>query len=458
MYTVTDLLTAMTGSGRRGREESQYPVPRPKRSKGIPKYNDGQAHDQQCQVENNSECLEDQEGMILDLKSRVEMIDQHIRELKELIKEQAQQLQEVHHKLEATNQEQVEAVEPTAIQQLTPDIQSSPTLLGSEQKRPGTKLRLRWEKCRKAPECIAPVNVFLVSTDGSTCTCTCTHNQTAYFSASQSVYAYNSKMDKWIDLPDNPYYHFSLASINDKLTTIGGSVGLDRSNVTNSLLCLTGNGFSMKWSESFPPMPTKRCRTVIVYSSPSLIVAGGVNSDQDVYIIEVMNTDSLQWFTAGSLPHQYPLNSGMAYTMCRDRLYVLKCNYRTRSILTCLVTELLQSSQVVWKEFKAPVVGVAMVSLCEQLLAVGGIEADEEASAAIHAYDPETNTWELISRMPTARGCPLVAVLPSNRLMVVGGVEYKKDYLYDEKESCYVKNDGLFSSLCITEIATVTFV
>ena len=43
------------------------------------------------------------------------------------------------------------------------------------------------------------------------------------------------------------------------------------------------------------------------------------------------------------------------------------------------------------------------------------------ATSAIHKYNPTTNSWGLISNMPTARCLSLVAVLPTNVMMVVGG-------------------------------------
>ena len=54
-------------------------------------------------------------------------------------------------------------------------------------------------------------------------------------------------------------------------------------------------------------------------------------------------------------------------------------------------------------------------TLCGQLLAVGSY------TTVIHQYNPATNSWEVISHMPTARCNTLVAVLPGNKLMVVGG-------------------------------------
>ena len=56
-----------------------------------------------------------------------------------------------------------------------------------------------------------------------------------------------------------------------------------------------------------------------------------------------------------------------------------------------------------------------------ELLAVGGRDKDRKPLSAIHKYNPTTNSWDLISNMPTARYDCLVAVLPTNKILIVGG-------------------------------------
>ena len=139
----------------------------------------------------------------------------------------------------------------------------------------------------------------------------------AYFNTyrSNDVYAYDSEQQKWSSLPQIPHRYSSLAIVSCLLTAIGG--GLD-SNVTNQLLSLTGEG---KWVECFPPMPTKRYSTASVCSGKSLIVAGGTGGDHKLlHVVEVMDTETLQWSTASSLP--FALRYASA-TICQDRIYLL---------------------------------------------------------------------------------------------------------------------------------------
>ena len=48
-------------------------------------------------------------------------------------------------------------------------------------------------------------------------------------------------------------------------------------------------------------------------------------------------------------------------------------------------------------------------------------DKDDKPLSAIHKYNQTTDSWNLISYMPTARFFSLVAVLPTNEMMVVGG-------------------------------------
>ena len=81
------------------------------------------------------------------------------------------------------------------------------------------------------------------------------HGNMAYFSHYYSVYSYTLSQDKWTELKQCNYLYFSMAVINNQLTTIGGQRNLIS---TNNLLCLSRSPSEMKWEALLPPMPTAR--------------------------------------------------------------------------------------------------------------------------------------------------------------------------------------------------------
>ena len=270
----------------------------------------------------------------------------------------------------------------------------------------GGSIKLRWRDGGRAPRTmLGEVSVV----DGSV----------AYFlpGVSNSVFAYNSTNNKWSELRKCPNYGFSLAMVNSLLTAIGGQTPNDE--VTNSLLSLTDN----KWTKRFPPMPTKRWVTAVVCSGRSLVVAGGVGEgNKNLSTVEVMDTKSLQWSTASSLPH--PLYQASA-TPCGDQVYMLggfdQNDKPSKSVFTCSLAALLQSCQPqslgarlktlslasrpkVWHQLAdTPVTLSTCASLHGRLLAVGGESSDDKETTAIHMYNTTTNSWEVISHMTTPR-------------------------------------------------------
>ena len=237
--------------------------------------------------------------------------------------------------------------------------------------------------------------------------------------------SYNSASKKWSELPKYPYTYSSLGVVNGQLTAIGGCESAFMNHTyTNKLLSLRG-----RWSDVFPPMPTKRRGTTAVTSKEHLIVAGGSTGpfiDSDIIsTVEVMDTKTLVWSTVASLPHPYDWATATIYG---DHLYMLGGHDdkgKTKSVLTCSLTELLQSSSLsssVWHRVAdAPAYFSTCAAVNGQLLAVGGCDEGCKATAAIHKYNQRTNTWDHISDMPTVRYLCLVAVLPTNETMAIGG-------------------------------------
>ena len=247
----------------------------------------------------------------------------------------------------------------------------------------------------------------------------------AYFTDGYSVHSYTLATDEWTELPPCEYAYFSLAVVNDKVTTIGGSY---RGTETNRLLCLEDRG--TKWRELLPPMPTARAWPVTVTIPTHLIVAGGGKPPEleALSTVEILDTNTLQWSSASSLPEtlEYPHMS-----LCGEHLYISKDG----TFFSCSVEKLLKSckpastnssaGESVWAKLAdIPVpYGASLTTLRGQVLAIGG--RDEEyvgiQTAAILRYNRSTNSWSVIGEMPSPRTDPVVALLPNNELIAVGG-------------------------------------
>ena len=298
------------------------------------------------------------------------------------------------------------------------------------------KIKLLWREAEKAPR----------EVDSSYGAAVVSSTAVYFYHKSDEIRAYDTKSNQWTSIPSPPNMGYSLAFVNNKLTAIGGGYFL---HYTNKLYSLNGEGIDLSWNEDFRPMPTRRADTIALSTATALIVAGGkktgsIFGDGDSQAVEVMNTETLQWSTAASFPTS--LHDASA-AICQGSIYVAamrqlnNSNYAllpTRQVYTCSINDLLQScarpllayltsalslsAKGVWKRAAdLPVSETACVAVHDQLVAVGGRDSEGDATTALHVYDPVTDSWEVISHMLTPRIKCFAAVLPGNKLMVVGG-------------------------------------
>ena len=278
-------------------------------------------------------------------------------------------------------------------------------------------MSLQWQTCSDAPEAMRRGSAV-------------SHDKMAYFNPWDSTAVYQFEEDQWTALPKCPHYHSALTVINEQLTTVGGSHGLLSGDPTNSLASLTGEGKDRKWVEHFPRMPTSRSHLAAVCRGTSLIAAGGLGGGRALRTVEVMDTESLQWTLVNPLPHPMVRAS---IAVSQEKVYLLG-GYQnadeTLSVFTCstLQTQPLDAQLEKTANQMTPWHQVAdarhyfstAVCVGEVLLAIGGQSA-AGATSAIAAYNPTSDSWEDMGHMTTPRSRPLVALLPSNELIVAGG-------------------------------------
>ena len=297
------------------------------------------------------------------------------------------------------------------------------------------------------------------------------HGPTVYCSTtgSKAVYAYDSRSCKWSTLPNCPQQLFALVLTGDTLVAVGGFRGLSPTGALQSLT--TGDGESgQSWVETLPQMPTKRGRVAALCEGKHLIVAGGQlavvggrlgpgvtirrtpspdmddEAEESGYVkkVEMLDTESEQWYTLASLPHA---TTDLSISLCQGHLYLLggwSSQDRTKSVLTCHLQTLLRKakislgpstssrsspSQDVWQQAAdVPAYGsTSAVLFNTALVAVGGFDDSETPTDEVYGYEPSNDSWHVIGHLSQARYQAVAATLPGNRLMVVGGynIEYK---------------------------------
>lgn len=271
----------------------------------------------------------------------------------------------------------------------------------------------------------------------------------AYFmNTNGEICSYNPTTNTWNDLPTCPLFGSSLAVVNDLVTAVGGEEKTS-SRPTTTLISLEAKDGEKVWvtKEQYHPIPTPRSFAAVICTRSSLIVAGGKKGRQygQTYVnsVEIMDTESGTWCSAARLPNPY---SRMSATVCGNRIYMLGgfgLMGRVRSVVSCSIDALLQSQawsnwiksgltfKPVWSLVaKLPRYHFATaISINDQLFALGGCSSKDEKSCTkcVHKYNVNRNSWEYVCEMPTSVDRCLAAVLPPNKLIVVGGGVHSED-------------------------------
>ena len=239
----------------------------------------------------------------------------------------------------------------------------------------------------------------------------------AYFNSFGYKTVYKFSNNQWHELPPCPNTWFTIVSVDDMLTTVGGRSDIKR--YSNKLHSYINN----KWVEHFPPMPTGRWTPGGVYANNTLVVAGGSRDSKQLNTVEILNSANMQRSIVSSLP--VPTNHPST-TICGDYVYIhprAEDAQEKYSVYKCSLRQLIQSqpSSAIWEKIAPlPVSDTTIVTINGHLLAVGGLDSNRDKTKDIYQYN-ETS-WTVISQMSTPRYACSTAALPRNKLMVVGGV------------------------------------
>ena len=174
-----------------------------------------------------------------------------------------------------------------------------------------------------------------------------------------------------------------------------------------------------------------------------LVVVGGAatpDGENELDVVEVLDTSSKQWYQASPLPSP---EFRPSLAIIQDTLYVAwwddtEESFGTHQIsIPTLISNAISSAQASpddklssteWQQLPGTfTTWPALVSFHDHLLAVGGFATP---SSTIAMYLPHTKQWQKVAELPTPRnGCACCFLPSTKQLVVIGG--WKDDDMDD---------------------------
>ena len=244
------------------------------------------------------------------------------------------------------------------------------------------------------------------------------------------IMVYDISAGKWATLPPYSTRNFAMTAINDHLVLVGGR----RCDGVSSKALGMWSEDCKKWTHMhpYPDMTTPRCLCSAVVYKQYLAVAGGVRaSGVKLSSVEVMNTDTKQWYAGPPTPIAW---SSMKTAIVGDTCYFVggwidpycPTNYAYSISLPALVSQLNSDSSAkdtqTWKELpQLPATDAAPLSISGSLLAVGGWDKDGKELSALHLYQPDAGQWVKVADMPAPRYDSTCIMISDKELLVAGG-------------------------------------
>lgn len=258
------------------------------------------------------------------------------------------------------------------------------------------------------------------------------HEGVVYFSKNHYIYSYAVRGDSWQRLKPCSHIGFGLAVVRGRLTAVAGSDLL-------SLSLSDQSPDAVRWERIYPQMPTVKSTPTAITTPSHLVVAGQTVVNKKCFsVVELLDLDTLQWSSAGSIP---PVKLERPHmSLCNGHLYLSKKN----AVYSISMEELIKSCKPlsspsfpttegrngnsVWTRLaNIPTRdGASLATLRGHVLAVGGSDERGNPTGAVHCYDGSTDSWQVAGEMPTPQYSTLVAVLAGEGAMVVVGGEKRR--------------------------------
>ena len=245
--------------------------------------------------------------------------------------------------------------------------------------------------------------------------------------SSQIVQVYNIDTGKWSTLPPASQYDSEAIAINNNLVLIGGQKSSTR-KTTN--MVSTWLVEEEKWTQTIPPMSTRRARPGVLLLKNYLFVFGGIGEDDKTLLdsFEVLNVEENQWSSGRGLLPQ-PLSSlklgvfGDAVVLAGA--WISRTTPTTKAwkipvhVLEDSVTN-SSSQPIQWTPIADTLYkSSSLLSNGKQPVLVGGFR-EGQPTKAIHLYTPDH--WEVVGQLSEPRIRPAVVTISGDSFLVFGGL------------------------------------
>ena len=238
------------------------------------------------------------------------------------------------------------------------------------------------------------------------------------------VMTYDIHSHKCHQLPPYMDRDFAMTVVRNQLVLVGGRDR--RGAVTDHLGVWKADG--MRWTHSYPSMPTARYNSSAVTYKKWLVVAGGISDFGNLSVVEVLDLDSERWCKATSTPSPW---SSMRSSTIGDMWYLMGGRSfegadKIYSVsLPALISRSNTTSSSKSPNQMMPGLGCSYSTpLCTggSLFVVGGWNIkDCIAVSTIHRYLPRIKKWISVGDLPSARYNCTCVVTPSGEVLVAGG-------------------------------------
>ena len=245
------------------------------------------------------------------------------------------------------------------------------------------------------------------------------------FRSSQIVQVYNIDTGKWSTFPPAPQYWSEAIAINNNLVLIGG-----RESSTGKITNMVSTWLveEERWTQTIPPMSTRRLRPGVLLLKNYLFVFCGLGEDDKTLLdsFEVLNIEENQWSSGrGLLPRPLEFLKlgvfGDAVIITSARTSTTTSTIKSWKILVCVLEDSVTNSSsqpIQWTPIACtPSYDSSLLTNSKQPVLVGGFRG--QPTKDISLYTPDH--WEIVGHLSEPRIRPAVVTISDTSFLVFGG-------------------------------------